>query len=74
MSDLKSLVRKRAESKSVSLEPDAEDALTSALEQFCDQVLDGAEKVRSYSKKERVDREAVRIAAFIDGEGKQLKI
>ncbi len=66
------LVRKHAEEKGIKISEDAVRLMASTLDSLCQDILEGAEKIREYSGKEEVDEEAVKIAAYLDVRLKKL--
>ncbi|GEM_PF-4943921 len=64
--DTKELIKDKAKELNVVLSDDAVDLLGTTLDKLCEDILIGSEKIREYSGKEKVDEDAVKIAAYLD--------
>lgn len=69
----KALVAEKAKRIRKKMEKKAEDRLAFILDDLTEHILHGAEKIARYTKKEKIDRDAINVAAHVNIRSKELK-
>ncbi len=70
----KELVLEKIKKHSIKTDDDAVNMLASIMDELCDNILNGAEKIAEYSNKESIDADAIKIAAYISNKTENLDL
>jgi hypothetical protein len=69
----KALVEQKAKKVKRKMDKKAQDRLAVIIEDLCEHILHGADKISSFTKKKEIDCEAIDVAAHVNIRSSELK-
>ena len=69
----KALVEQKAKKLKRKMDKRAQDRLVIVIEDLCDHILHGADKISRFMNKDEIDREAIDVAAHVNIRSSELK-